>query len=182
MHLEELRRIVQFHGPTVVARVARTHASCVHLWTTGRFKPLEIRVKWIQEKLTAPPAELMEPMTRQEIRARLDSIGGYRAAAKKMGIHEVTIQQWLVGKQGPSPRNRVALRKHTPAVEPYTDEDMAPMSREELIRIIRAIGMDGICAAVGCSRETPRNWIEGKSMPIPRFRARLRRAYRERCS
>lgn len=161
-----------------VAKVAKTNTSVVYRWISGAHKPFPIRLKWISEKLGKPPTwDLMGPMSKDEIAARINGIGGPRIASKLLGVHENTIGQWALGRWSPSPRHLVALRRLAPT---YTVEDTSPMSREELLRILRVIGLENVCVAVGCSELVPKSWFRGKASPRLKYRAKLRRAYRDR--
>lgn len=179
MELEELKRIVKFHGPFAVAKAARVVPPTVCNWIHGRQKPIPIRLKWISEKLDAPPSwEMMAPMSKEEVAARLASIGGPRVASKLLDVHENTIGQWALGRWSPSPRHLVTLRRLAPK---YTVEDTSPMGQDELLRILRVVGMENVCMATGCSALVPRDWLRGKASPSLKYRARLRKAFRERC-
>jgi len=180
MNEDELKRIIKYHGSFAVAKAAKVIPSTIYHWIHNRQKPMEIRLRWIQEKLgKAPSWDQMAPMAKEEIAARITSLGGPRVASKLLDVHEITIGQWTHGRWSPSPKNLVALRRLAPK---YSVEDTAPMGRDELLRILQAIGMENVSLATGCSPLVPRNWLRGAKSPSLKYRIRLRAAFRTKCT
>ena len=177
---DEIARLVAYHGLTRVAAVAKVHPKTPQLWASGKSNPLGVREKWLRAKLQIPTVEGLAPMTIDEIRARVESLGGPTRTAKRLGITLGAISAWLQGYASPCPRNRLALRRATGTIV-WHGEDTSPMTRSELMSIIRIVGMSDICVTVGCSHQTSRNWLEGTTAPSPKYRAKLRRAYRTKC-
>jgi len=184
MDREEIKRQLAIHGRHRIAAICGTHPDTPAAWASGRRTPLPIRADQMRTMLPPAPKVDTSPMSLAEARARIEALGGPGKATKKIGVCHGTLWQWWHRVAEPSLRVRVALRRSTPSVTGWREDepDTSPMTPDEIRRIVVRLGGFGDTRlAIGCSKQALSSWLEGSHAPSPKYRAKLRSAYRSKC-